>query len=250
MGLLKKIFGKSDTLKESVDLSVLEVDIHSHLIPSIDDGSKNMDETINLLLEFKKLGYRKVITTPHTMSDYYRNTSSIILSGRDKVREELVRRGIDLEFDAASEYFLDEHFEELIAKKDLLTFGNNYVLFELSFVQEPMALSRVIFELQTAGYRPVLAHPERYPYFNTEFEKYHSFLDKGVILQLNLNSISGGYTPSSKKIAHRLIAENMIQIVGSDCHHMGHMNGIKMEASKMIALKELIDSDRLLNSSL
>ncbi len=250
MGLIKNIFGKKDKLKESVDLSVLRCDVHSHLIPGIDDGSKTMDETIGILQEFKKLGYKKVITTPHTMSDYYRNTTDIILSGRDKVREELMLRGIDLEFDAASEYYLDEQFEERIAKKDILTFGDNYVLFELSFLAEPMALNRVIFELQSAGYKPVLAHPERYPYFYPDFEKYHSFLDKGVILQLNINSLSGGYSPASKKIAQRMIAENMIQFLGSDCHHMGHVNAIKIESSKMIALKELIDSGRLLNDRL
>jgi len=209
-----------------------------------------MDETIDILLGFKSLGFSKVITSPHVMSDYYRNTTDIILSGRDKVIEELEKRNIELEFDAVAEYYLDEYFEELVAKKDLLTFGDNYVLFELSFNAEPMALDRVIFDMQTLGYKPVLAHPERYAYYHDELEKYQRYIDKGVILQLNLNSLSGGYGPECKKTAQKLIQQNMIQMVGSDCHHMGHFQAIKLESSKSKALQELIDSGQLLNAKL
>jgi protein-tyrosine phosphatase len=250
LSFLKNIFSKNELANEPFDLSVLKCDVHSHLIPGIDDGVKTLHESIAILEGFKDLGYQKIITTPHVMSDFYRNSSSTILRGRDIVKEELLRKNIDLDFEVAAEYYLDEHFEELLAKKDLLTFGDNHVLFELSFHTEPMALNRVIFEMQTKGYHPVLAHPERYPYYNEDFEKYHSFVDKGVILQLNINSLSGGYSPMNKKVAKRLVEENMIELLGSDCHHSGHLNAIRMESSRSITLKTLLDSGKLINDKL
>lgn len=249
MGIISNIFGRKEKMAMPVDLSVLKCDIHSHLIPGIDDGSKNMEDSIGMLKKFADLGYRKVITSPHVMSDYYRNSSSTILEGRDKVREELRKREIPIAFDAVAEYYLDEHFEELIKKKDLLTFGDNYVLFELSFLNEPMMAKRVIFELQMAGYKAVLAHPERYEYY-TSVEELESYVDRGVYLQMNTTSIAGFYSPTSKKMAQKLIEKNLISFIGSDCHHMGHLQCIANESRYYIDVKTLIDSGELMNDQL
>lgn len=182
------------------DFSVIRCDIHSHLIPGIDDGSKSLQDSIEMIKEFKEMGYEKLVTTPHIMSDYYKNTPEIILSGLDKVREEIGKQGLNFEINAAAEYYLDEYFMSKIKAKDLLTFGDNYVLFELPFVAEPHSLSEVIFELQMAGYKPVLAHPERYMYWFKEFEeKIEDLKNKGALLQLNLLSLTGHYSPEVKK---------------------------------------------------
>jgi len=106
-----------------LDLSVLKTDMHSHLIPGIDDGCKTIDDTIAILYKFKELGYKKIITTPHIMSDFYRNNSEIILSGLEKVREEIKRINLDIEIEAAAEYYFDETLASLIKLIFLLFFS-------------------------------------------------------------------------------------------------------------------------------
>ncbi len=250
MGIFSGLFSKKSTRSEvAAELSRLGCDIHSHFIPGIDDGAKDMEDSIGMLRSFSEMGYKKVITTPHVMSDYYRNTSEIILSGLEKVREELKKQQIPLEIDAAAEYYLDFEVEKKIKDKSLLTFGKNYVLFELSFVNPPDNLYHTIFNMLTAGYKPVLAHPERYNFWHDHFEKYEEFFDKGVLLQLNINSLSGHYSPQTKKIAEMMIEKNMISFLGSDCHHMGHVDLMKQVVYEN-ALHKLLASGKLLNSTL
>lgn len=248
MGFLDLFKQKQPELPE-LDLSVLNTDVHSHLIPGIDDGSKSMEETIEMLLEFKALGYSKIITTPHIMVDYYKNTSEIILRGLDQVREELIKQHISLKIEAAAEYFLDDYFLNLIANKDILHFGSKYVLFELSFSGQGPYLPDAVFQLQMAGYKPVLAHVERYQYWHGIYDKYHEWKDKEVYFQLNTNSLSGHYGPGVRKAAEYLIDKNMYDFIGSDCHNMNHINLIKT-TRKDPYLHKLISSNKLLNHKL
>ncbi|MGE0562675.1 MAG: tyrosine-protein phosphatase [Flavobacteriales bacterium] len=226
MGLLSNIFGKKEQYP-SIDFSVFKVDMHSHLIPGIDDGSPNMDASIEMIREFKAMGYKKIITTPHVMSDYYRNTPETILGGLEKVREELKKRQIDFEISAAAEYNLDDGLEAIIDNKNILTFGDNLVLFELPFMQEPRNFQEIVFKFQTNAYKPILAHPERYSFWHKDFEKYEELKSNGVLLQLNLLSLTGHYSPDVKKVAEKLVDANMIDFVGTDCHRMDHLEIIK-----------------------
>jgi tyrosine-protein phosphatase YwqE len=127
MGFLD-IFKKKTPQLPPFELSKLKVDIHSHLIPAIDDGSQSLDQTIAMLQKFEELGYSKVITTPHIMSDTYPNSKETILPGLDLVRNEIAKLGLKIEIDAAAEYYFDETFMQKISNRDLLTFGDNYVL--------------------------------------------------------------------------------------------------------------------------
>lgn len=219
MHWLKNIFSK----KEKVNLEPLCCDMHSHLIPGIDDGAKDLEQSIEIIRAFKELGYKKIITTPHIMSDYYKNTPDIILNGLEKVKNELTKNQIEIEVEAAAEYYLDENFEEKIKTKKLLSFGKNYVLFELSMFSEPPNLANVIFELQVAGYTPVLAHPERYPYWHKSINKYDELRSKGILLQLNLLSLTGAYSAEVKKTAQKLISNQWIDFCGSDAHNKFHL---------------------------
>ena len=178
MSLFSRIF-KKEKVFPPADLSVLKTDVHSHLIPAIDDGSKSMDDSISMIRRFKEFGFTKVTTTPHVMSDFYKNTPEIILGGLEEVKKELTKNKINVSMSAAAEYYLDENLEEKIKNKELLTIGENYVLFELPFMSEPPNLASTIFDLQTNGYKPILAHPERYGFWYQDFEKYRELKDKG-----------------------------------------------------------------------
>ena len=219
MGLLS--FLKKTT---KADLSILKTDMHSHLIPGIDDGSKSMNHTIGMLRKFKELGFEKIITTPHIMSDYYKNTPEIILAGLKEVREELKRIGLYIEIEAAAEYYFDEQLFDKIKNKELITFNGNHVLFEYSFSQEPQQINELIFTFQTNGYQPVLAHFERYPYYHGKFDVVEELRAKGVLIQLNLNSLTGHYGAGIKKQARELIDRGLVDFAGSDCHRIEHLH--------------------------
>ena len=249
MGFLKNIFTKKKAALAPQDFGALITDIHSHLIPGIDDGSKSLDESISLILGLQSLGYKKIITTPHIMFDYYRNDREKILSGLKRLREALKLHKIDVEIDAAAEYYLDDHFEELIEKKELLTFGDNMVLFELSFFEEPRMLDQVIFKLQLEGYKPVLAHPERYAYWHRSIDKYEKLIDKGVLLQANLGSFSGNYGPEVMKVANTLADNKWLALLGSDTHHMMHIQLFQTLKTNP-TIHRLVNSKTLLNSTL
>jgi len=222
MGFFSSLF-KSKPKLEPFDLSLLHTDLHSHLIPAIDDGSKSIEDSIAMLTKFESLGYKKVITTPHIMADFYKNTPEIILGGLETVRKAIQEAGLTIEIEAAAEYYLDTHLSDLIEKNELLTFGDNYVLFELSFSNEPPRVKETIFELITAGYQPILAHVERYPFYIDQWETIEDYQRRGCLLQLNINSLSGQYGPAVKKMAEQLIDRDMIDVIGSDCHHLGHL---------------------------
>lgn len=224
MGILKSFF-QSKKNKTPYDLSALKVDIHNHLIPGIDDGSQSMEQTIGMLLRFVDLGYKKVITTPHVMQDHYPNTPAIIKSGLDDVRNEIDKLNIPISIEVAAEYYFDEFLFDKIKNKELLTFGDNFVLFEFSFVSNPHNVDQLIFDFKTNNYQPVLAHYERYPYFFEGGAEYVAQLKtKGLKIQMNLNSLTGHYGKPVQKQAEMLIDNKLVDFVGTDCHRLEHLD--------------------------
>lgn len=248
MSFIQRLFSKRSSL-EPIDLGLVGVDMHSHLIPGIDDGSPDINASLALLDRFAELGYKKVITTPHVMVDYYRNDSGIILSGLQRVQEAAKKAGIPIQIEAAAEYFLDEHFSNLIDRNDILSFGKKYVLFELPFMSEPIMLKSVLFKLQMAGYQPVLAHAERYIFWHKELNKIRDLIDRDVYIQLNINSLTGAYSPQVQKAAETLIDRGWVDFVGSDCHHPGHLEALA-QARTLPHLHKVIESGKLKNMEL
>ncbi len=212
----------------------LHVDIHSHLIPGIDDGVNTLDESIALLKKFQTLGYKKIITTPHIMAHRYANNSQILRSGFERLQEKIYQEQLNIQVELASEYYLDDHLMHLIADFDILTFGKNYLLFEMSYINHPVNLESMIEVMIEAGYTPVLAHPERYVYLSKNFAKYHTLKKLGVLFQLNINSIAGYYSEEVKRLALQLIDEGMIDFIGSDVHHMRHMKSMEKTLSSRL----------------
>ncbi len=229
----------------------LVADMHAHWIPGIDDGVRDMDESLNLLRGMAALGYTGCIATPHIMSDYYRNSPAIIRAGLDAVRLEAKRHGIALQLEAAAEYYLDEGFFSLIEAGDLLTFGKNFLLFELSYINRPNSLQQAIFCVQTAGLQPVLAHPERYPYFSNEkdLSPFRELVEQGVLLQLNLGSLTGQHGPYARHTGRELVDAGLISFAGSDLHRPEQLADLGTVQTDRWFHK-LLDSGRLLNSSL
>ena len=248
MSFISNIFKREPKL-EPLQLSVFGADFHSHLIPGIDDGSPNMESSIAMIKQFKALGYKKIVTTPHVMCDYYQNTPENILGGLDDVRNELAKQNIDIEIHAAAEYNLDDGLGQLIKDKRILTFGDNYVLFELPFMTEPPNLQQIIFDFQMAGYKPILAHPERYSYWFKDAEKYEELKARGVLLQMNLLSLTGHYGPETKKIAEKMVAANLIDGAGSDCHRIEHLGTIEHHLTNKY-FHQLANQENLINKKL
>jgi protein-tyrosine phosphatase len=221
MSFLKNLFSsKSNTV---FDLSQLEVDMHSHLIPGIDDGSPSMDHTIAMLAKFEQLGYRKVVTTPHILNDVHPNTPQTILGGLADVKAEIKRLGMNIEIEAAAEYYCDESFLPIIERNDILSFGNNYVLMEFGFLSPSQYEAQALFNLQVAGYTPVIAHYERYPYYFGDFKKVDDLRERNIQIQVNLNSLTGHYGPGVKKMAEQLIKNKQVDFLGTDCHRIEHL---------------------------
>jgi len=224
--------------------------MHSHLIPGIDDGAKDMEDSIRLIRGLADLGYRKLITTPHILADFYPNTPETIGQGLRAVQAELARQNIDVELHAAAEYLMDDHFIHLLQSGNpLLTLKDKLVLVELSFAVPAINLKEIIFEVQLKGYQPVLAHPERYLYFGADKTWYDRLKDAGCLFQLNLLSIKGYYGKGSQELAHYLIKKKYIDLLGTDLHHEKHL--ANLHSSRIgDAVKKLLDTGLIRNPSL
>lgn len=249
MGLFGKLFGSKKEVLEPVDLSFISVDMHSHLIPGIDDGAATMDDSMVMLAKFESLGYKKVITTPHIMSDYFKNTPDIILNGLESVRNNAKTIGLSIEIDAAAEYYFDDAFMERLKRKDeILTFGDNYVLFEYSFHSKPSYTNELIFELLTQNYQPVLAHFERYMYYLGNIDEAVKLREAGVKIQMNINSLFGHYGPDIQKQARLMVDSGIVDFVGTDCHRIDHL--MTLEANRVDPYFHKLSNLNLLNHSL
>jgi protein-tyrosine phosphatase len=227
----------------------IEIDIHSHLLPGLDDGVDTLSHSLNIISRFISLGYKKIITTPHIMAGIYNNTPAIILSKLDELKEAVKQNNLNIEIEASAEYFLDDNFLRLLDEnKNLLPFGENYLLIETGFLSEPIFLKEAIFQICSLGYKPVIAHPERYLYIQNNFKVAEDLYERGVYFQLNLNSLCGHYSKAAKTVAKKLIEQKMITFAGTDCHHINHVEVLHNSINDKL-FKKLLDLD-LKNNSL
>ena len=202
----------------------LNIDLHSHLLPGIDDGVKTMDAAIEAIQGLIGLGFNGCVTTPHFYQEVYPNQEEKVLELGKALQEELVNRSIAFQVIAAGEYFIDTFLlEKVKSGKKLNSFGQNYVLVETSFLEKPQIFEEVIFELRSCGYRPVLAHPERYQYLFNQSELAIEWTEQGLLLQITTGSLSGMYGKGPEKLAQRLIDAKTIHFVGSDLHTHKHL---------------------------
>lgn len=204
------------------------VDIHSHLLPGIDDGAKDLNQSIALIKKMRSFGIKNLITTPHVLGDVYPNSSQTIKDKLLVVQNELKSQNLnDVSIHAAAEYMMDEQFSILLENDDILPIKDNYILVEMSYFNAPFNLYEIIFEIQLKGYKPILAHPERYNFYHTDFENYYKLKKAGCLFQLNLLSLTQQYGKNVQKVSDQLLQENMYDFVGTDTHHNNHLELLK-----------------------
>lgn len=228
--------------------------MHSHLLPGLDDGAETVAHSLDLLRELRALGYRKLIMTPHVMGDFYKNTPEGIRAALAELRTAAEAASLgDVELECAAEYYLDEWLgRKLTAGTELLTFGGarRYLLLETSFLNEPLNLLGTIFDLKAAGYQPVLAHPERYVYYYGRFAELEKLRQEyGVLLQLNLNSLAGYYSPAARQVAEKLVDGGLVDFVGTDTHHLRHTEALGRKTTNAAHFRKLLTLP-LLNTTL
>lgn len=207
--------------------------MHSHLLPGIDDGLQDMEETIAYIMSLREMGYQKLIFTPHIISDIYPNSPEIILGKLSEVNLALRNEGIEFQVEAAAEYMVDLDMERTVTGGErLLTFGKNLILIEMSFVAPSPNMEQVIFQLRLKGLQPVIAHPERYNYYHQRIAAYERFIELGCLMQVNLLSLQGYYGKPVKATAEMLVKKRMVDLLGTDMHHAKHMEALKDLASR------------------
>ena len=244
------LFSKSKPATGKVDFSLLKADMHSHLLPGIDDGSPDLQTSMQLIRGMTELGFSKLITTPHVMWDMYKNTSEIILGKLDLLRTAVKAEGLAVEINAAAEYFLDDHVAGLLKNNEpLLTVSGKMVLVEFSLAQPSMSLKDILFEMQMQGYQPIIAHPERYIYLVNNKDFYEELKDIGCLFQLNTLSLSNHYGKSVHELAQYLIKKGYYDLVGTDLHHFRHLEALSNPALAQ-SLQKLIESGKILNPQL
>ena len=228
--------------------------MHSHLLPGLDDGAETLAHSLDLLRELQALGFTKLVMTPHVMGDFYKNTPEGIREALATLRTAAAEEGLaNVVLECAAEYYLDEWLGRKLADgTELLTFGGErrYLLLETSYLNEPLNLNGTIFDLQAAGYQPVLAHPERYVYLYNRFSELERLRQEhGVLLQLNLNSLAGYYSPAARHVAEKLIDAKMVDFVGTDTHHLRHTVALATKTVKSAYFRKLMALP-LLNNTL
>lgn len=207
-------------------LEWLGVDMHSHLLPGIDDGSKDISQSVGFIKRLHELGLQKLLCTPHIFSELYPNTPDTIHSALENTRLALREAKVAVEIGAGAEYMVDDTFT---VSNELLCLPNRHVLIEMSYLAEMPNIEKIVFDLQVKGYVVILAHPERYSYYFGGHQRLHRFKETGVLFQLNLLSVSGYYGKDVKKLAEYLLQKNYYDLAGTDLHHDKHLQIITQE---------------------
>ena len=227
----------------------LKSDMHSHLLPSVDDGVQDLETSINYIKDFYELGYRKLVLSPHIYAEFYPNNKADLLARFEVLKASVAANNIPIVLELAAEYFMDAHFETLLQNNELLAFGDNYLLVETSFVGLPLNFEDMLFEIVTMGYQPILAHPERYIYLARNMSYFRKLHERNVHLQVNLLSLFGYYGHASNDIVKYLLNEKLVSFIGTDLHNEKHLNLLKKYAFDNSTLK-LLEKQPLLNATL
>ena len=224
-------------------------DIHSHLLPGIDDGSDSVEESIELITRLQGLGINRIVTTPHIAESAFPNTLKEISEANILLQEAMIKAEIEIDFRFSAEYRLDDNFNEHYQNKQLIPFPDKYLLIENSYYQAFWGLNDLIFKLIIDGYKPILAHPERYRYYHNDPETYDKIHNLGCKFQVNILSLAGIYGKDVKQAAYHLLNEGYIDFLATDAHHIRHLNAIE-EFVATSEYSKILSKVNLLNDSI
>ena len=239
------------TISKRPDFSELGSDMHSHLIAGIDDGARDIEMAVSLAKGLSELGYKKLITTPHIMGDIYKNNDETISTGCIELCTALKENKMQVVVEAAAEYFMDDHFDQLLNDGvRLRTIKDNWVLVEFSFAGPPIGAKEKIFSMEIKGYQPILAHPERYLYFQANRPFFDELKEAGCYFQVNILSLCGYYGRGPFEASQYLTKKKYVDFLGTDLHHVRHLEVLQSSASVMVHVKSLLDTGKILNPSL
>jgi protein-tyrosine phosphatase len=219
------------------------VDFHSHILPGVDDGSRDIEESIAMIKEAKEAGFDKIIITSHYIEDYFK----VSVAKRKEILEDLKKRvaqeKIDIELCLGNELFITSNVLNLLDKEEICAQGfSRYILFELPFNNKPLNILEFINSIKRRGMVPVLAHPERYSYFYKDPNEYNELAQEGVLFQVNYGSLLGQYGTRAEILARYLIESNMVYFLGSDVHRPNSIYPRIHEALEIV--QDLIGKER------
>ena len=220
------------------------IDMHSHILPGIDDGSRDIEETYKLLIEAYDVGFTKVISTSHYYLGYYEENENTRKSYIDDINNNLQEMNYNIQICIGSEIFITNEIINLLKEHKASSInGTKYVLFETAFGTEPQNLKNVIYSLMSNNYIPIIAHPERYSYVQKNPNKLLELIDLGVLFQSNFGSIIGQYGKEAKKTVSLLLKNNFIHFLGTDAHRKNTIYTLIPQAIE--SLKEIISEEEL-----
>jgi protein-tyrosine phosphatase len=228
------------------DISWLGVDMHSHILPGIDDGSPDVETSVRFVKSLIELGFDQLIATPHIFKELYPNTRETINKAKQDLQQALDQVNITTKLGAGAEYMVDQDFT---LDQDLCPLDQKHLLIEMSYLSESPGISQTIFDVEINGYRPTLAHPERYTFYFKDRSRLKRFKEKGCLLQLNLLSVLGYYGKDVKQLADLLLKEKMYDLAGTDLHHDKHLNALT-EAVQSGKLYDLIGTYNFKNQEI
>lgn len=234
------MFNLFKSKKGCKDIAWLGTDIHSHLLPGIDDGVQNVETGVRFIKTLLSLGLDSFIVTPHVYDEVHPNTPTTINAAHEKLYAEMVKRGVgNIPTHSSAEYMLGHQFGDLLARGEIWPFPKNYLLVEMPYIAEPMQLEQTIFQIAVKGYTPIMAHPERYVFYFNKPDAYHKLKEMGCLLQINLLSPTGYYGKEVAKAAAYMIKNNLYDVAGTDLHHDRHLSRLVKYVQSGQAYKDL-----------
>lgn len=220
------------------------IDFHTHILPNIDDGSRSIEETFNLINEAKNVGFEAIVSTSHYIEEYYETNAPEREVWINAIYENLQAKNIDIKLYLGNEIYISENIIKLLEEGKASTINDtSYVLFEMPLNVEPMNLYDVIYEMMQYKLVPILAHPERYSFVQKEPELIYDLIEKGVLMQANYGSILGIYGEKSQMIVKKFLESNMIHFLGTDVHRQNTIYPKVPEA--LVEIKQIVGEEKL-----
>ncbi|MBS1341098.1 MAG: capsular biosynthesis protein [Clostridia bacterium] len=211
------------------------IDIHSHIIPNVDDGARSVEETFNILKEAQEAGFTDVILTSHFLLNYYETNAQELIFWKEKLQEVLKKQGTKINLHSGMEIYITNQMEELLENKKILTLANSgYMLIELPLATNVKYFDYVVYYLEAKGIKPIIAHPERYKCVQKDPDIVEEYIEKGCLIQCNYGSIVNLYGREAEKTIKTLLKKNQVHFLGSDVHRENGTYLIILDAIKKI----------------